>query len=63
MSLDEYDDYGQTPLFYAVSENQIEIVRKYATKSRVNHVDKLAGQTPLYYAARKNHLDMAKLLI
>lgn len=57
-------------MFYAISENKIEIVRKYATKGtnsitkeRLNHVDKLVGQTPLYYAARKGHLDMCKLLV
>jgi ankyrin repeat protein len=32
MSLDEADVYGQTPIFYAVSENRLEIVRKYSTK-------------------------------
>lgn len=32
LSLDEVDIYGQTPLFYAINENKIEIVRKYATK-------------------------------
>lgn len=32
LSLDEVDIYGQTPMFYAVSENQLGLVRKYATK-------------------------------
>lgn len=32
LSLDEVDIYGQTPMFYAISENKLEIVRKYATK-------------------------------
>ena len=63
LNLDDSDQYGQTPLFYAASENQLEIVRQYATKGtsfitseRVNHVDKLSGQTPLYYAARQGNL-------
>ena len=57
-------------MFYAISENKIEIVRKYATKGiniitkeRLNHVDKLVGQTPLYYAARRGHLELCKLLV
>jgi ankyrin repeat protein len=32
LSLDDVDIYGQTPMFYAISENRLEIVRKYATK-------------------------------
>ena len=35
LSLDEVDVYGQTALFYAVSENRLELVRKYATKGKV----------------------------
>lgn len=62
LSLDDVDIYGQTPLFYAVGENRLEIVSKYATRERVNHVDKLAKQTPIYYAARKGHFEMSKLL-
>lgn len=30
--MDEPDHYNQTPLFYAVGDNQLEIVRKYGTK-------------------------------
>lgn len=57
-------------MFYAASENQVGLVRKYATKGkfldyseRVSHVDNLAGQTPLYYAARRGHLECCKVLI
>lgn len=35
LSLDEVDMYGQTPMFYAINENKVEIVRKYATKGTV----------------------------
>ena len=35
LSLDEVDVYGQTPVFYAVSENRLELARKYATKGKV----------------------------
>lgn len=27
--------YGQTPMFYAINENKVEIVRKYATKGTI----------------------------
>lgn len=32
LGLDEVDVYGQTAMYYAVSENRLELVRKYATK-------------------------------
>ena len=32
LSLDDLDIYGQTPMFYAVSEDRLEIVNKYSTK-------------------------------
>ena len=32
LSLDDTDIYGQTPIFYAVRNNRLEIVRKYSTK-------------------------------
>ena len=35
LSLDEVDVYGQTAMYYAVSENRLELVRKYATKGKV----------------------------
>jgi len=35
LSLDDIDIYGQTPMFYAVSENRLELVQKYATKGIV----------------------------
>ncbi len=35
LSLDEVDVYGQTALFYAVSENRLDLVRKYATRGKV----------------------------
>jgi ankyrin repeat protein len=63
LSLDDVDVYGQTAMYYAVSENRLELVRKYATRERLSHVDKLVGQTPLYYAGRRGHLDMCRLLI
>jgi ankyrin repeat protein len=50
-------------MFYAVNDNRIEIVRKYATKERVNHQDNLSQQTPLYYAARRGHIELCRILI
>lgn len=35
LSLDEVDVYGQTAMYYAVSENRLELVRKYGTKGKV----------------------------
>lgn len=32
LCLDEVDVYGQTPMFYAASENQVEVIRRFANK-------------------------------
>jgi hypothetical protein len=40
LSLDDTDKFSQTPLFYAASENQLEIVRKYATKGKRVNIQK-----------------------
>ena len=67
--IDEEDLYGQTPIYYAASENRLNLLDLFTTESMVfltlvvNHVDKLAKQTPLFYAARKGHLEMCKALI
>ena len=63
VSLFEEDAYGQIPLFYIASENQLHLLEKYPEKKYYNKIDKLAEQTPLYYAAKKGHLDMCKALI
>jgi ankyrin repeat protein len=67
--IDEEDLYGQTPIYYAASENRLNLLDLFTPESMVfltlvvNHVDKLAKQTPLFYAARKGHLEMCKALI
>lgn len=70
LSTREVDLYGQTPLFYAASENRLNLIHFFNNQGNpdrdaddINKVDKLALQTPLYYAARKGHLEMCKLLI
>lgn len=63
VSLFEEDAYGQTPLYYIASENQLVLIPKYTSATDYNHCDKLAQQTPLYYAAKKGNLEMCKLLI
>lgn len=63
VSLFEEDAYGQTPLYYIASENQLALISKYTSPADYNHCDKLAQQTPLYYAAKKGNLEMCKLLV
>jgi ankyrin repeat protein len=62
--------YGQTPLFYAASENKLALLDFFDNKGMpldnvdaVNHVDKLASQTALYYAARKGNTEFCRRLI
>lgn len=40
LSIDEADNYGQTPIFYAVGDNKLEIIRKYATKGMILLIQK-----------------------
>lgn len=63
VSLYEEDAYGQTPLYYIASENQLGLLHKYDKLEHYNHIDKLAKQTPLYYAAKKGNVEMCKALI
>lgn len=55
--------YGQTPLFYAASENRLNLLDLFETKETINHVDKLATQTALFYAARKGNTEFCRRLI
>jgi len=62
--------YGQTPLFYAASENRLNLIDLFENKciqisniEFLNQSDKLANQTALYYAAKKGHYEMCKRLV
>jgi ankyrin repeat protein len=57
------DNYGMTPLHYAVAQHQKDTVQLLlANKVDVNAKDK-AGWTPLHYAAAQGYKDVAKLLL
>ena len=59
------DDYGRTPLHYAVIKNHLEVVKilnRYKQHDSINSQDN-NGNTPLHYACRNGHLDIAQYLI
>ena len=59
------DDYGRTPLHYAVIKNHLEVVKilnRYKQHDSINSQDN-NGNTPLHYACRYGHLDIAQYLI
>ena len=59
------DDYGRTPLHYAVINNHLEVVKilnRYKQHDSINSQDN-NGDTPLHYACRNGHLDIAQYLI
>ena len=59
------DDYGRTPLHYAVINNRLEVLKilnRYKQHDSINSQDN-NGDTPLHYACRNGHLDIAQYLI
>ena len=59
------DDYGRTPLHYAVINNRLEVVKilnRYKQHDSINSQNN-NGNTPLHYACRNGHLDIAQYLI
>lgn len=62
-SLEEVNYYGMTPIFYAVSKNNVEYL-EYLIKAgaNVNHTD-CFGALPLHYAARSGFVKIAEVLI
>ena len=59
------DDYGRSPVHYAVCNNHLEVVKilnRYKQHDSINSQDN-NGDTPLHYACRIGHLDIAQYLI
>jgi ankyrin repeat protein len=56
--MDETNREGITPFDYAVDNNILDIVRKYATKDRVNRVNPSTGRTAAFYATSKDMLEI-----
>jgi ankyrin repeat protein len=55
--LDEADQYGQTPLYYASRDGRLETVKLLVESGAdINHTDGLQSQTALFYAAREGKL-------
>lgn len=58
------DRLGQTPLFAAVRQNQLDLLKQIdLTKELINMVDDIAGHTILFYAAACGHERMCKYLV
>ena len=59
------DDYGRTPLHYAVIKNHLEVVKilnRYKQHDSINRQNN-NGNTPLHYACHFGHHDIAQYLI
>ena len=58
------DSHGRTPLYYAASNNQLEVVRYFINEQ---HCDPMTrdndGNTPLHIAAINNHLEVVRYFI
>ena len=64
IDIEKRDEYGQTPLLYALYWKTPEIVTNFLISkgADVNIKDK-TEYTPLHYASRNNNLELVKLLI
>ena len=69
LELNEKDKDGQYPLYWAISNRNVEIVQlllKYALQHQIilklNEKD-IYGQYPLYWAIRYNNIEIVKLLL
>lgn len=58
------DRLGQSPLFQAVRNNQLELIRNITISPTLMEApDKIAGHTLLFEAAANGHDEMCKLLV
>lgn len=62
-NLNDKDEYGQTPIYYASRENRIDTVKcVISLGGDVNNVD-MHGQTCMFYAAKNGKTDVCRVLI
>lgn len=58
------DRLGQGPLFQAVRNNQLELIREITIDAElIDATDRIAGHTLLFEAAANGHDEMCKLLV
>ena len=61
--MNHVDTYGQSPIFYASREGQIETVKKLVSFGADCDLVDNNGQTPIYYAIKGNKLDVVEYLL
>ena len=58
------DDYGRTPLHYAICNNRLEVIRYFINKKHCDPLNKdHFGNTPLHTACQYDHLHIVKYLL
>lgn len=59
----QVDSYGQTPVFFAAAEGNVELLRLLLEKGVKAEEEDGFKQTALFYAAREGHLEVVKCLV
>jgi ankyrin repeat protein len=63
VNVNKTDDYGRTPLYYAVSHGYTDIVRLLLEKGANINKAEYEGETPLYLACYEANVDIVRLLL
>lgn len=63
MSVNEKDAYGQNPIYYAVREGKVDVVKFLIEKGADINVEDKFGQNCIFYSVRQGHVDVTQLLI
>ncbi len=62
-SYDYQDSEGESPLYYAVINNDISRLKEIISKTKNNSTKDKNGKTPLHYAVEREELEVIKLLL
>lgn len=60
--IDAVDEYGRTPLHYAVQNNHIEVVRQLVEGGAMTTIADVNGRNPMHLAAASGSQEMMQMM-